>query len=50
LYSFKFRDSGLRTQVITDINDMVVIILPSKYSDCLAFDGGYNYYIEDFIE
>ncbi|KAI7867299.1 hypothetical protein BDF14DRAFT_1703498, partial [Spinellus fusiger] len=48
LYSFKFKNSGVRTQVKTDINDIVVTII--NKADCLAFDSGYNYYIEDFLE
>ncbi|KAI9484329.1 hypothetical protein BDB00DRAFT_751307, partial [Zychaea mexicana] len=50
-YSYKFKNSGLRTQVIYDINEFAVN-LENKLNenDCIAFDGGYYYYIEKFIE
>lgn len=71
LYSYKFKKPGVRTQVLTDINDMIISISNSKYcknnvdgemflkmkieniiekEDCIAFDGGYYYYIDRFIE
>lgn len=71
LYSFKFKKPGVRTQVLTDINDMIIYVSSSKYcknnvdgemflkmkvenivekEDCIAFDGGYYYYIDKFIE
>jgi hypothetical protein len=71
LYSFKFKKPGVRTQVLTDINDMIIYVSNSKYcknnvdgemflkmkvenivekEDCIAFDGGYYYYIDRFIE
>ncbi|KAI8327631.1 hypothetical protein BC941DRAFT_328673, partial [Chlamydoabsidia padenii] len=50
LYSYKFEGTGVRTQFCTDINGFILYVSSSKYSDCLAFDGGYYYYIERFIE
>lgn len=71
LYSFKFKKPGIRTQVVPDINDMVVYVSNSKFcknnvdgdmflkmnleriiekEDCLAFDGGYYYYIDKILE
>lgn len=71
LYSYKFKKSGLRTQIITDINDMIIYTsksdmcsdssdgsmflnmkLYNKLSnqDVLATDGGYNLFINQFIE
>lgn len=71
LYSFKFKKPGLRTQVVTDINNMVIGVSSGKFcknnvdgdmflkmklediiekEDCIAFDGGYYYYIDKFIE
>lgn len=71
LYSFKFKKPGIRTQVVSDVNDMILYISNSKYcknnvdgemflkmkleniaekEDCVAFDGGYYYYIEPFLE
>jgi hypothetical protein len=70
-YSYKFKKSGTRTQVIYDINEFAIYVSESKpcknYNDgqmflnmklenklsefeCMAFDGGYHYYIEKFIE
>ena len=70
-YSYKFKKSGLRTQVVCDINQFVIYVSESKpcrsyndgqmfldmkleyklnENDCLAFDGGYYYYVEKFIE
>lgn len=71
LYSYKFKKPGVRTQVLTDVNDMIISISNSKYcknnvdgemflkmkieniiekEDCIAFDGGYYYYVDRFIE
>jgi hypothetical protein len=48
-YSYKFKNSGLRTQVIYDINEFAIYI--SKSKPCKNYnDGGYYYYIEKFIE
>lgn len=70
-YSYKFKNSGLRTQVIYDVNEFAICVSDSKpcknyndgqmfldmkletilnENDCIAFDGGYYYYIEKFIE
>lgn len=70
-YSYKFKNSGVRTQVIYDINEFAIYVSDSKpcrvyndgqmfldmklenklnENDCIAFDGGYYYYIEKFIE
>lgn len=64
--SYKFTEAGVRTQVICDVNEIVVYVseckpcgnyndgklflnmkLENKMSeyDCIAFDGGYNYYV-----
>ena len=66
-YSYKFKKSGLRTQVVYDINEFAIYVSESKPCknfndgqmflnmklenklneyDCLAFDGGYYYYID----
>ncbi|CAO3651487.1 unnamed protein product [Mucor hiemalis] len=71
MYSFKFKKSGVRTQVISDMNEIILFVsdsMPCKnYNDgkmflnmglenrlieydCIGFDGGYNFYIEEFIE
>ncbi|KAG2214742.1 hypothetical protein INT45_013602 [Circinella minor] len=71
LYSYNFKKSGIRTQVIYDINEFAIFVseskscknynngkmfldmkLENKLSDyeCIAFDGGYYYYTEKFIE
>jgi hypothetical protein len=70
-YSYKFKKSGLRTQVVYDINEFAIYVSESKPCknfndgqmflnmklenklneyDCLAFDGGYYYYIDKFLE
>ncbi|EIE77035.1 hypothetical protein RO3G_01739 [Rhizopus delemar RA 99-880] len=48
MYSYKFKKSGVRTQIICDMNE-IVLFVSNKY-DCIAFDGGYNYYVEEFLE
>lgn len=71
MYSYKFKKSGFRTQVITDVNEIAIYVSDSlpckKYNDgkmflamklenklnengCIAVDGGYNLFIEDFLE
>ncbi|KAI7851374.1 hypothetical protein BDC45DRAFT_419889, partial [Circinella umbellata] len=52
-YSYKFKKSGLRTQVVCDVNEFAIYISEKNKlneNDCLAFDGGYYYYFEKFIE
>ena len=69
--SYKLKTSGLRTQVVIDINEMVIIVSKSELCgesndgsmflnmklynkiykhDCIAFDGGYTLFINQFIE
>ncbi|KAI7847284.1 hypothetical protein BDC45DRAFT_420247, partial [Circinella umbellata] len=70
-WSYKLKTSGLRTQVVIDINEMVIIVSKSELCgesndgsmflnmklynkiykhDCIAFDGGYTLFINQFIE
>lgn len=70
-WSYKLKTSGLRTQVLVDINEMVILVSKSelcgessdgsmflnmklyKYinkEDCIAFDGGYTLFVNQFIE
>lgn len=65
------KKSGLRTQIIYDINEFAIFVSDSKpcssYNDvqmflgmklenklseydCIAFDGGYYYYVDKFVE
>jgi len=71
LYSHKLKRSGLRTQIVSDMNDMIIFISKSEYcsdssdgsmflnmklynklheGDCIAMDGGYNLFINKFLE
>jgi hypothetical protein len=71
LYSYKLQGKGVRTQVISDMNNMIVYVSDSEKcaigndgtmflnmklfkdflqeTDCIAFDGGYDLFIDKFI-
>lgn len=71
MYFYKLKKSGVTTQIICDMNEIVLFVsksMPCKdYNDgkmflnmglkkklieydCIAFDGRYNYYVEEFLE
>jgi hypothetical protein len=71
LYSYKLKGPGLRTQIITDMNQMILFISESQkcgigndgamfinmklynkihIGDCIAMDGGYSLFINQFKE
>ncbi|OAQ22398.1 hypothetical protein K457DRAFT_1761461, partial [Linnemannia elongata AG-77] len=50
MYSFKFRKSGLRTQVCIDVNNMVVFMSKIHGVDCIGLDGGYPQHIPKLLE
>ena len=71
LYSYKLKGSGLRTQIVTDMNQMILYISNSEkcgigndgtmfinmklynkihIGNCIAMDGGYNLFINQFKE
>ncbi|KAG2202819.1 hypothetical protein INT46_006491 [Mucor plumbeus] len=51
LRSHKLDGPGLRTQIVTDTNKMILFISKTdKCGNCLGSDGGYNLYINQFKE
>lgn len=72
LYSYKLKGSGVRTQVMSDMNNMITYVSNNEKcaigndgtmflnmklyrnkiseADCIAFDGGYDLFIEKFID
>ncbi|KAI7855838.1 hypothetical protein BDC45DRAFT_412877, partial [Circinella umbellata] len=45
-WSYKFKTSGIRTQVLGDINENIISV--SDKQDCIALDGGYTLFIKQF--
>ena len=72
LYSYKLKGKGIRTQIMSDMNNMITCVSESEKcalgndgtmflnmklyknkiseADCIGFDGGYDLFIEKFID
>ncbi|KAI9467655.1 hypothetical protein BDB00DRAFT_748534, partial [Zychaea mexicana] len=50
MYSYKLKKNGIRTQFVSDMNDMIIYTSKINENDCIAFDSGYYYYIKKFVE
>ncbi|KAI7850292.1 hypothetical protein BDC45DRAFT_447176, partial [Circinella umbellata] len=49
LYSYKLKKPGCRTQIICDMNEMVLWVSKSEFY-CVAMDGGYPLSLNQFYQ